>query len=175
MAQLEPVKQRMTKYTSKLDAVLKKAKFPEIIEEIIYSYTLNRKQHAFLNKYGHQNASFIGAGWISGWHPNIRSSTWDRWLWNVFAKNNFQYRGRFDWGEDIKAPFVTMKHLQPLEGKDVLIIYKNARGNVTKMYPKRIVSCWANQFRVRDGPDNEFVLNNDRVLRVDLFVDIERC
>ena len=38
MAQLEPVekKQRMTKYTMKLDTVLKRAKLPEIIEKIIF-------------------------------------------------------------------------------------------------------------------------------------------
>ena len=178
MAQLEPVekKQRMTKYTMKLDTVLKRAKLPEIIEEMIFSYTLEEKHKRFLDKYGHQNASFLGAGWISDGHPMIRSSKWNRWLWNVFAKDNFLYRGHFQWGEDIKAPFVTMKHLKPLEGKFVLIIYKNARGNVTKMYPKRIVSCWANQFRVNDIDRVQgFVLNNDRVLRVDLFVDIERC
>ena len=181
MAQLEPVekKQRMTKYTMKLDTVLKRAKLPEIIEKMIFSYTLDEKHKRFLDKYGHQNASFLGAGWIScWWHPNIRSSTLDRWLWNVFAKDNFLYPGNFQWGEDIKAPFVTMKHLKPLEGKFVLIIYKNAQGHVTKMYPKRIVSCWANQFRVSDGidvNDTQFVLNKTRVLRVDLFVDIERC
>ena len=178
MAQLEPVKQRMTKYTMKLDTVLKRAKLPEIIEKMIALYTLDKKHKRFLDKYRHQNASFVGAGWIScWWNPNLRSSTRDRWLWNVFAKDNFRwYPSNCQWGKDMKAPFVTMKHLKPLEGKSVLIIYKNAQGNVTQMYPKRIVSCWANQFRVSDpGSDTQgFVLNNNRVLRVDLFVDIER-
>ena len=173
MAQLEPAKkkERISKYTITIDTVFKKVKFPEVIEKMIQSYTMNEKEKAFLDKYGYQNASFLGDGWISDWHPNIRSTKWDRKLWNVFTKNTCT-----SWGKDIKAPFVTMEHLKPLQGKEVLITYKNARGNVTKMYPKRIVSCSANQVRVSDGPDDDFVfvLNNDRMLRVDLFVDIAR-
>ena len=67
---------------------------------------------------------------------------------------------------------------KPLEGRMVLIIYRNRHGNVTKMYPKRVVHAEKDRMQVDEGPDTTaggFNLYYQGVQSIELFVDVRRA
>ena len=163
----------------KLDLVLSRANLPEQVEGIIERFVLGARHKTFLSKYGAQNARYIGPGFIPGWHPRVPSNTHDRWLWSLFAKvPNVEHFFRQTHGfrcDDMVDREPDPRQLKALEGKDVMIAYRNGQGR--DMHLIKLVTYASDRaLHVRDHADDpqSFTLKLERIQRLDLFVDLPR-
>jgi len=154
----------------KLAMLFQKTDLPDAIENLIEEFTIHtlfRKFLAprFLAAYGQQRARFCGQ-----WHPRIPFHTRDRYIWSAFHIGTQDDRHRFGDPMDIQIA-------KPLEGRMVLIVYRNRHGNITKMDPKRVVHAAQDRMRV-DGSHNgtgEFNVYYQGVQSIELFVDVARA
>ena len=173
-------KQRSSRHcVGKLDLVLSRAELPEeaetLIESFVLSATAAARYKAFFEKYGKQNAKFLGPGFVSSWHPRVASKTRRRWLWNSFAKEP-STGSRAYWVSDMESPMPDLGVLKALVGKPVLITYLNREG-LRMEYVKLIVHASSRAVGVREiggdlGDARCFTLRCDRLQRLDLFVDL---
>ena len=161
-------------WLGKLDMVLSRTDLPETVESLIESFVGGARYKKFYEKYGRQNARYRGPGFLPGWHPRVASDTRERWLWNVFAKvpnvERFQTHGfRCN---DLVALEPNMRQLKALEGKNVMITYRNGQGR-DMHFIKLVMYASDRALHVRDHATDphSFTLNRERIQRLDLFVD----
>ena len=161
----------------KLDMVLSRTDLPETVEALIESFMFGARYKAFFEKYGPLNARFLGPGFIAGWHPKVASDTRARWLWNLFAKEPDGETSFSDSDEDFEADMVApepdLRQLKALEGKRVMITYRNGQGRVMR-YIKLVMYASDRALHVREdeADPHGFSLNHERIQRLDLFVDL---
>ena len=159
-------------WNMKLATLFKKKSLPETIEKAIEEYMMPKQFCRFLAKYGQQTARYCGRGFVSGWHPRVASTTWERFIWSVF------HVGTAENGHNLGDP-MDLQIAKPLEGRMVLIVYRNRHGNITQMYPKRVVNASHNRMLIDDGPEagipGEFHVYYQGIQSIDLYVDMPRA
>ncbi len=151
----------MAHWNFKLATVFGKFQLPEEVEAMIEAFAMRPQFKAFREKYGSQVAMYHGRGFVSDWHPRIASKTRERYIWEAFSKNILDT--------------LTRKTVETLEGKMVLIIYRNKQGSTTRMDPKRVTHAGPYSMAVDHGPGydgSEFTLSYTGVQRIDLYVDV---
>ena len=72
-----------------------------------------------------------------------------------------------------------IKFAKPLEGRVVLITYRNRHGHISKMDPKRVVHAEQNRMKVDEGHvctdgGKQFHLYCQGIQSIDLYVDVAR-
>ena len=144
-------------------------KLPEVVEKLIEEYAFQEKFRKFFASYGPQRALYNGRGFVSDWHPRIASTTRDRYIWIAFCSAMSVYG---TWNETMGVAVA-----KPLEGRMVLIVYRNRRGNITRMDPKRVVIAAHERMQVDCGPNTTagaFNVYYSGVISIDLYVDVAR-
>ena len=155
-------------WNMKLAMIFEKKQIPEIIEKLIEEYAIQEKFRKFFASYGPQRAMFNGRGFVSDWHPRIASTTRDRYIWCIFCTSRMDvYR--------LWKDTMDMATAKPLEGRMVLIVYRNRRGNITRMDPKRVILAAHDRMHIDCGPNTTgFNVYYSGVLSIDLYVDLAR-
>ena len=161
-AQEKPAKKpkKLGHWSFKLATVFGKFQLPEEVEARVEAFVTPPQFMAFREKYGSQIAQYCGPGFVSGWHPRIASTTRARYIWDAFWQESGTLR---------------KKMVQPLEGKMVLIVYRNKQGNTTRMDPKRVTRAGPYSMFVDHGPNNAahgFTLSYAGVQAITLYVDV---
>ncbi len=154
---------KLAHWNSKLATVFGKFQLPEEIEATIEAFATPPQFKAFHEKYGSQVAQYCGPGFVAGWHPSIASTTRVRYIWDAF------------WRSRSGTPHLNMKAVEPLEGKTVLIVYRNKQGNTTRMDPKRVTHAGPYSMFVDHGPNTAahgFTLSYAGVQAITLYVDV---
>ena len=154
----------MAHWNFKLATVFGKFQLPEEVEAMIEAFATPPQFKAFREKYGSQVAQYCGPGFVSGWHPRVASTTRSRYIWDAFWRS--QESGTHN---------LSMKQVEPLEGKMALIVYRNKQGNTTRMNPKRVTNAGPYSMTVDEGPDTAehgFTLSYAGVENIDLHVDV---
>ena len=152
---------KLAHWNFKLATVFGKFQLPEEVEARVEAFAMRPQFKAFREKYGSQVAMYRGHGFVSDWHPRIASKTRERYIWEAFSKNILDT--------------LTRKTVETLEGKMVLIIYRNKQGSTMRMDPKRVTHAGPYSMAVDHGPGydgSEFTLSYTGVQRIDLYVDV---
>ena len=155
---------KLRHWSFKLAMVFGKFQLPEEIEARVEAFATPPQFKAFREKYGSQVAQYYGHGFVSDWHPLVRSTTRARYIWDVF------WRSR-----ESGTPHLSMKTVEPLKGKMVLIVYRNKQGNTTRMDPKRVTHAGPYSMFVDHGPNTAahgFTLSYAGVQAITLYVDV---
>ena len=165
-AQEKPAKKpkKLGHWSFKLATVFGKFQLPEEVEARVEAFVTPPQFKAFREKYGSQVAQYCGPGFVSGWHPRIASTTRERYIWEVF------WRSR-----ESGTPNLNMKAVEPLEGKMVLIVYRNKQGNTTRMDPKRVTHAGPYSMVVDHGANTAahgFTLSYTGVQAISLYADV---
>ena len=155
-------------WNMKLAMIFEKKQLPEVVEKLIEEYAFHEKFRKFFASYGIQRAMYAGPGFVSGWHPRVACTKRDRYIWCIFSTSRMDvYR--------LWPNTMDMATAKPLEGRTVLIVYRNRHGNITRMDPKRVLFASAERMHLDDGPDTVgFNVYYSGVMSIDLFVDIAR-
>ena len=168
-----PSKRRQTQprhWNTKLATVFEGKDIPEELQKKIEEFAIPQRFLRFFEKYGPQRAQYDGIGFVSGWHPRIASTTRDRYMWLAFSTTRMDvYRL---WPETMN-----MQIAKQLEGRMVLIVYRNSRGSMTRMDPKRVGFAANEYMHVDYGPGataGGFTLSYRGILSITLYVDVPR-
>lgn len=157
-------------WNMKLATVFRGKGVPEELQKTIEDFAIPEQFKRFLSKYGPQRAQYDGRGFVSDWHPRILSTTRDRYKWTAFSTTRLNvYRL---WPETMNK-----QTAKPLEGRTVLVKYRNKQGNTTRMDPKRVVFAADGYMSVDCGPGTtgtSFTLSYRGVESIELFVDVPR-
>jgi hypothetical protein len=158
----------------KLATVFKAKEVPEVLQKIIEEFAIKKQFQLFYEKYGTQRAQYCARGFVQGWHPNIASTTRERfairYIWFAFSTTMLDYYRQ--WPETMD-----METAKRMEGHMVLITYRNRSGNVTRMDPKRVTHASRDSMWVDHGPGataGGFTLNYTGIISIELFVDVPR-
>ena len=163
-AQEKPAKKpkKLGHWSFKLAMVFGKFQLPEEVEARVEAFVTPPQFKAFREKYGSQVAQYCGPGFVSGWHPRIASTTRSRYIWDAFWRSQ-------------ESGTLSMKQVEPLKGKMILIVYRNKQGNTTRMNPKRVTNAGPYSMTVDEGPDaarHGFTLSYAGVQSITLYVDM---
>jgi len=150
----------------KLATVFEGKDIPEELKKKIEEFAIPQRFLRFFEKYGPRQALYDGIGFVSDWHPRIASTTRDRYTWLAFSTT------RMEWPETMN-----MQIAKQLEGSMVLIVYRNSRGSMTRMDPKR-VGFAANEYMHVDygtgAAAGGFTLSYRGIVSITLYVDVPR-
>ena len=154
---------KLAHWNFKLAMVFGKFQLPEEVEARVEAFATPPQFKAFHEKYGSQVAQYCGPVFMADWHPRIASTTRARHIWDAFRMS------RND------TPHLNMKAVEPLEGKMVLIVYRNKQGNTTRMDPKRVTHAGPYSMVVDHGANTAahgFTLSYTGVQAISLYADV---
>jgi len=151
----------------KLAIVLENKDIPEELKKKIEEFTIPQQFLRFFEKYGPRAiAQYDGIGFVSDRHPRIASAVRDRYTWLAFSTE------RMEWPETMN-----MQIAKQLEGFMVLIVYRNSRGSMTRMDPKRVGFAANEYMHVDHGTGaaaGGFTLSYRGIVSITLYVDVPR-
>ena len=149
-----------------------KTLLPEV-EDLIMEFATPKQYKLFQQKYGNTAAKYEGEQFVAGSNWGVPSTTMKQYTWVMFNVLTCKLPCSI-----FECPGVVARCnenlMTPLVGKEVLVIYKNRRNDITMMDPKTVVSVHSNTMVLRachsTDVANSFTISYSGILKIRLFI-----